>query len=50
MARRRRKANNPSFANIIIAAVLLLLLWLAVEIGIVNAIAERLVSPLRPTD
>lgn len=49
MGKRRNGDNDKiSFAKPIAAALLLGLLWLAVEYGAINAIAEMIVGLLNP--
>ena len=50
MARRKRRNSDQdgSFAGIIGAAVLLILLWLALELGWLNLFGQWLMSLLRP--
>ena len=50
MARRRRQEGTDSirFKKLILAAVLLAFLWLAWDFGLIKAVAELVLSPLRP--
>jgi hypothetical protein len=49
--RRRRQINGSdkaSFAKPVAAALLLGLLWLAIESGAINVISEMIISQLKP--
>jgi hypothetical protein len=50
MQKRRQSGENDkiSFAKLIAAALLLGLLWLAIEYGAINVMAETIVCQLNP--